>query len=140
MKIACRTIFDCQATGVTGHFRPSQIPFQDRAGQDIRNQTEWNRSRNQQRNWETLLQIISLRTQPTVTQTPVLDQGHWCFEFETATEGIYSSTGDITDLSALYQDCHNVPMIVNLDEPTELSPFLCVSGSEQNIWFRLVNN
>ena len=28
MKIICRTLFDCSLTGVTGHFRSSEIPAQ----------------------------------------------------------------------------------------------------------------
>jgi len=139
MKIQCRTIFDCQATGVTGHFRPSQLPFQDRAGQDIRNQTEWNRSRNQQRNWETLLQIISLRTQPTVLATPVFRDQVWQFEFETATDGVYSATGQINDLGLLYQDCGNVPMIGDVGNAAHLTPVLLTQGADQNIWFEPVN-
>jgi hypothetical protein len=40
------------------------IPFEDQAGQPIQDLAAWNRSRNQQRNWETLLQILGLRAQP----------------------------------------------------------------------------
>jgi len=63
MRILCRTLFDCSATGVTGHYRPSQVPFEDSAGNTIANQHDWMFARNQQRNWETLNQLISLRTQ-----------------------------------------------------------------------------
>ena len=139
MKIACKTLFDCSVTGITGHFKPSQLPFQDRSGQLVTNQFEWNRSRNQQRNWETLLQIIGLRTQPTVIQAPTLFDGSWCFEFETASDGVYSSSNNVSDLTLLYQDCRDVPMIVNLNNETQLIPMLCVSGANQNIWFEAVN-
>lgn len=128
------------ATGVTGHFKPSQLPFTDRAGQKIDNLSTWNLSRNQQRNWETLLQVIGLRTQPTVITYPYRDDDCWHFEFETATDGVYSLTGDPADLGALYQDCRNVPMIVNINEQTQATPVLCVEGTEQNIWFEAVNN
>lgn len=139
MKIACRTIFDCMATGVTGHYRPSQVPFTDHTGQSIKNQTDWNQSRNQQRNWETLLQVIGLRTQPTITIMPYFSNGYWQFEFEPASDGVYSITGATDDLGALYQDCRNVPMIVHVDEQTQKTPVLCVEGAEQNIWFEAVN-
>jgi hypothetical protein len=105
----------------------------------VRNQTEWNRSRNQQRNWETLLQIIGLRTQPTVPETPVLCNGLWCFEFETATDGVYSVTGDVDDLTSLYQDCENVPMIGDVNDVAYPTPVLLTTGSNQNIWFEPVN-
>ena len=128
------------ATGITGHFRPSQIPFCDQAGQLIDGQSTWNLSRNQQRNWETLLQVISLRTQPTVATMPYVENNHWHFEFETANDGVYSTTGAIDDLGSLYQDCRNVPMIVNIDEQTPRTDVLCVDGDEQNIWFNAINN
>jgi hypothetical protein len=140
MKIACRTVFNCMVTGVTGHFKPSQIPFQDRAGQLIDDQATWNLSRNQQRNWETLLQVIGLGTQPTVITLPYHEDGCWHFEFETATDGVYSVSGDPINLDALYQDCKNVPMIVHIDEQTQHTPVLCVEGIDQNIWFETVNN
>ena len=50
MKIQCQTLFDITATGVTGHIKPGRIPFCDLAGNRITDTTEWNRSRNQQRN------------------------------------------------------------------------------------------
>ena len=50
MKYACQTLFDITATGVTGHYKSARIPFLDRAGQTIKNEESWNRSRNQQRN------------------------------------------------------------------------------------------
>ena len=50
MKFACQTLFDITATGVTGHYKLSRIPFRDRAGQLIHDTESWNRSRNQQRN------------------------------------------------------------------------------------------
>jgi hypothetical protein len=139
MKIVCKTLFDCRSTGVTGHFKPSQIPFRDHADQLIDSQVAWTSSRNQQRNWETLLQILSLRTQPTVTQTPVFVNGVWQFEFETASDGVYSTSGNMDDLGALYQDCGNVPMIVNSHDQKQQTPVLLVSGPNQNIWFTTVN-
>jgi nucleoside-diphosphate-sugar epimerase len=63
MKIYCETVFDITATGVTGHFKSSRIPFIDHAGHKITDSDSWNRARNQQRNWETLTQLIQLRTQ-----------------------------------------------------------------------------
>jgi hypothetical protein len=50
MKYACRTLFDITATGITGHYKTSRIPFMDEAGQEIANTDDWNRARNQQRN------------------------------------------------------------------------------------------
>jgi hypothetical protein len=84
-KIRCRCLFDITATGVTGHFKSARVPFQDRAGKNIVNNATWNRSRNQQRNWETLTQLISLRTQVTELTDPVRADQSWEFEFATET-------------------------------------------------------
>lgn len=139
MKIACKTLFDCSVTGITGHYRAAQIPFKDRAGQLIDNQIDWNRSRNQQRNWETILQVLGLRTQPEILTEPYCQNGVWHFEFETSTEGVYDVPGDPNPVAGLLQDCEGVPMMLNLDEQNAVKPVLCISGSGQNIWFESIN-
>ena len=81
IKIKVQTAFDITATGVTGHFKSARIPFVDRAGNNIIDDIAWHRSRNQQRNFETLTQIVSLRTQTDNLTFPVFEQGRWTFEF-----------------------------------------------------------
>ena len=63
MKIKVSTRYDCRRTGVTGHYRAGSAQFTDLAGQPVVNQPTWNRSRNQQRNLETLTQLVGMRTQ-----------------------------------------------------------------------------
>lgn len=140
MKILCKTKFDCTYTGVTGHFRPSEIPFKDKADQTVNSQTDWNRSRNQQRNWETLMQIVSLRTQPLDITRPVLTDAVWQFEFASESDGVFGIAGQEDVLIGLKNDCEGVPMLVNLREAPELTPRLCASGADQNIWFESINN
>lgn len=139
MKIICRTFFDCSATGVTGHFRSSEIPFVDQAGQQIKNQQDWNHSRNQQRNWETLLQLISLRTQPVDITIPVQQNGIWEFEFKSESQGVFEVYNNPDLLAGLKTDCEGVPMMLNLKEQPELSPTITTNGDDQNIWFTAVN-
>ena len=140
MKITCRTLFDCSLTGVTGHYRSSEIPFVDRAGQTVSNQQDWNHSRNQQRNWETLLQIISLRTQPIDLTVPVKKNAEWEFEFDSESEGVFEMHGNLDPLAGLKQDCEGVPMMLNLTEQPSMTPTIATSGDNQNIWFIMVNN
>lgn len=140
MKIQGQTFFDCSFTGITGHFRSSQIPFQDRAGQTIACEQDWLRSRNQQRNWETILQMISLRAQPTVIKHPEPLDGKWQFEFEVDSQGVYSADGTIDNIDTLLIECAGIPMIANLGETRDLDPVLIVSGDKQNIWFEKINN
>ncbi len=139
MKIVCRTLFDCSYTGVTGHFRASEIPFVDQAGQPVSDQTHWHRSRNQQRNWETLMQIIGLRTQPQNITKPECKSQTWCFEFVAEAEGVYSLTGNEDPLSGLKQDCIGVPMVVGLNEKSNMLPRISIDGADQNIWFETIN-
>lgn len=135
MKYVCQTLFDITATGVTGHCRPTRMPFTDQAGNEIRDQDAWNRSRNQQRNWETLTQIIGLRTQIFDLKTPIRDQGNttWMFEFETETQGTFGPDNDPTQI--LRTDADGVPMLLGLDNRSDLAPMLITNGPNQNIWF-----
>jgi hypothetical protein len=138
MRYMCQTLFDITDTGVTGHFRNTRVPFQDRAGQVIVDQSTWNRSRNQQRNWETLTQILGLRTQLFDITQPVRDTSgtSWMFEFETEQEGVF---GDLVDpVSVLRADADGVPMLLDLDNRRDLMPILKTQGPEQNIWFAVL--
>ena len=140
MKITCRTLFDCTFTGITGHYRSSEVPFVDRAGQPISDQRDWNHSRNQQRNWETLLQIIGLRTQPQDLTIPTYKDGVWEFEFKSESESVFEMHGNPDLLAGLKSDCEGVPMMLNLQEQPRMAPTISISGDDQNIWFSTVNN
>ena len=140
MRIQCRTLFDCSYTGVTGSFRTSMIPFEDRAGQPIQDLAEWNRSRNQQRNWETLLQILGLRAQPMDLVMPVYRDGAWEFEFAIESEGVYTINNNADPLAGLLNDCNGVPMMVGLTEKAGIDRTIAVNGTDQNIWFTLLNS
>ena len=139
MNILCRTLFDCTCTGVTGHFRSSQVPYLDRTGRLINDINDWNRSRNQHRNWETIMQMISLRAQPTIVQEPKCEEGVWQFEFSVETPGVYSVNNDVNNLDVLLNECAGIPMVVGLDEVGPIEPSLTVSGPNQNLWFETIN-
>jgi len=134
MRILCRTLFDCSATGVTGHYRPSQVPFRDGAGNTIANQHAWMFARNQQRNWETLNQLISLRTQVFDVEPVTSASGEWCFEFSVEHGEVYN-----TDLSGLIAECAGVPMLTGLTETLTTQYTLVTTGPDQNIWFEPIN-
>jgi hypothetical protein len=133
MKIQCRTLFDITATGTTGHVKPNRMPFVDQAGTRIIDVESWNRSRNQQRNWETMTQLISLRTQVSDLQNSVrIDKG-WQFEFEVENENLFLHNND--PLGILKCDCDQVPMLTGLDEDSNSDLILIV---DKNIWFTIV--
>jgi hypothetical protein len=133
MKIQCQTLFDITATGTTGHVKPSRMPYKDLAGTKISDTELWNRSRNQQRNWETVTQLISLRTQVDNLQEPVAIQDRWQFEFEVDNENLFNN--GIDGLAVLKDDCAGVPMLTGLTETQALTPLLVI---DKNIWFTIV--
>lgn len=125
MKFACQTLFDITATGVTGHYKSSsKMELAD-----------WNRARNQQRNWETITQILSLRTQLFGLTDPVQDitGKRWMFEFETESSGVYGPEDD--PVSVLRGDAEGVPMLRELNNNPDIDAVLVTSGPRQNIWF-----
>jgi len=139
MKFACQTLFDITATGVTGHCKTTRMPFQDHAGQVIQDTASWNRSRNQQRNWETLTQILSLRTQLFEITQPIADQTgtRWMFEFETESDGVYGPNDD--PVSVLRSDAAGVPMLRELNNNPDIDTVLITEGPRQNIWFETIS-
>ena len=140
VTIQCRTLFDITVTGVRNHTANARLPFQDQAGQDVTTEREWLRSRNQQRNWETVNQILALRTLPENATVPVVKQTDlgraWQFEFDIPDLAAVSE-GD-QSLSLLLQDCEAVPMITGLGETAALAPALRTQEPAANVWFAVV--
>lgn len=116
LAITITTDFDCTMTGIVGHFRPSQIPFVTRVGLRIENQAQWIRARNQQRNWETITQLISLFAQPQDLSAAEYNSEtqQWTMNFWVETPGIFEADGDPVKL--LKVACQGVPMITGLGE------------------------
>lgn len=133
MRIHCRTLFDITATGITGHYKPSRIPFQDQAGNQITTVEAWNRSRNCQRNWETMVQLISLRTQVESFLEPKKIDSVWQFEFEINNNELFLFDND--KLGILKQDFNGVPMLVGLGEIDTIHSWIAV---DQNTWFEIL--
>lgn len=129
IQIKVRTQFDITATGVTGHYKHSQNL----------SAIEWNKARNQQRNLETLTQLISLRTQIMSTTIPVENNKIWEFEFESETN-VWDNGAD--PVGVLKDDSNGVPMLRELNNDPDIEPILIVGGPKQNIWFELmpINN
>jgi hypothetical protein len=136
MKIKCTTVFDCSCTGVTGHFKSSHLPFVDRSGKTVSTHSEWVQSRNQQRNYETLLQIFGLKTQPLDISAPTQVDGMWQFEFLIESPAVFAMTDHADPLAGLKQDCAGVPMIDNV---SDVSQPLKLLSPDLNIWFEILN-
>lgn len=119
-KITCYTLFDITQTGVMNRSKPAE-------DQDF---DEWLLKRNTQCNFDTILQVISLRSQPEISKIPErieirFDEFNhfgflytqsddevypcWKFQFEIQHPSVFEDGK--TDLGFLYQDCDEVPMI-----------------------------
>lgn len=134
MRIRCITLFDITATGVRSNFNKNRIPFTDDSGETIDTLDQWNRSRNRQRNWETMNQIISLRTLPEEITLPQRDNDKWFFEFSVANP---TDIGDSYDpVGALKQDSIGVPMLTGLDEINRADTVLEV---DSNVFFNILD-
>jgi hypothetical protein len=131
MKIQVKTRFDCTATGTTGHYKSNRVPYKDNNQAAIIDQDSWARSRNQQRNYETLVQLLSLRTQLIDISLPVKQHDVWSFTIVSDRDDVFSD-----GLAALYLDCDSVPMIVGLDEESGVDPMLHTQDPKVNIWFQ----
>lgn len=107
--------------------------------------------RNQQRNWETVLQCMSLRTQPLHIQEPAIFeevstdvlkfgdyfQGKhtvWHWTWATENTGVYDLPGK--PLGALLQDFEQVPIICGLEETGRfMLPIFYPYGAIKNVYF-----
>jgi hypothetical protein len=138
IRVKCSTRFDITETGVKNRSHKARIVFRDATGREITNELEWNRARNQQCNWETVNQVISLRTLPENISRPVhkADIGIWTFEFAVVDPA--SITHDSNPVGYLLNDCADVPMILGLNETSNITPFLISSGPDANIWFEVL--
>ena len=147
--ITCFTLFDIERTNVINRNRPSVDDNID----------EWLYKRNTQCNFDTILQAISLRSQPEVSMYPVrnlirFDEFNefgflfeqeeeeqcfcWSFNFSVQHQSVFSD--GITELGALYRDCDNVPMIKCNTEWRKLPGFLDTSDELRNIYFKVLSN
>jgi hypothetical protein len=151
MKITCYTLFDVTRTGIN---------FRNRF--DTSTSPELAKQRNQQSNFETILQVISMRSQPEnitdsvrvdvkiedlnqfdfgylytkkyLKNTPTISV--WSFDVEIEQIAVFNN--GITELGFLLADCENVPMIINLDEQVKLSNHLDTTDENRNIQFCIV--
>ena len=120
----------------------------------IRSQDSNNMERNQQRNWETLLQCIGLRTQPQNIQEPIVStvedigvaefgdfyagfQKIWTWSWTVEREGVYDLAG--TPLAGLLQDIEQVPIVTGLEETARfMLPIFYPYGTIKNIYIKQV--
>lgn len=138
MKIRCSTLFDITQTGVDNHNRTVVWPYTTRTGLVITNQGDLLRARNQQRNLDTIIQVLSMRTQPlNISSIELLEDQDpnswgfgiigqaarvWSFTFDVESHGVWAKDND--ELYWLRHDTQGVPMLVNLTETVVTEPWI----------------
>jgi hypothetical protein len=148
-RIRCYTLFDIKYTGVFNRKAPLEY--------DVEQIAEWNKTRNQQVNLDTILQIISLRGQPeNISEVTNIDidfasfknfgflyqneepQKCSVFDFSVNHKSVFNNGSD--DLGYLYEDCDEVPMLKIGSEWEKLPNFLDTSPELKNIYFEVIED
>lgn len=129
-RITVHTKFDITKTNIIRRFNPTIL----QSHPVLTTEDQWRQAKNQQTNFETIIQILSLRTQPQSITTPEIvtknKVKYWVFNFTIESDDIY---GD--DLHLLKQDCNNVPMISKMNSKIS-DNYLKV---QDNIYFEVQN-
>lgn len=142
-RIRCHTLFDITQTGILNRSKPTEDDVQ-----------EWILKRNTQCNFDTILQVISLRSQPDQVSVPnkvemedsdlnrfgflfikneLFPAYCWNFDFEVHHSSVFEN--GITPYGALYKDCEGVPMINCPTQVNGVTSFLDITSELQNIHF-----
>ena len=117
----------------------------------IRSRPGKEKERNQQRNWETLIQVLSLRTPPQEIDGPYINeyeitsdsifgemyQGkHLVWHFSFGVEAVNVFKNSKSEYGLLYEDFSEVPIVQGLDETARfLLPIFHPYGAIKNIHF-----
>jgi hypothetical protein len=138
ITIECSTGFDITATGVLGQYKENREIRNQSDGSAITSHEAWLRARNQQRNWETMNQIISLRCLPENIQIPRRDGDIWRFVFDI--DSLAAVSDQSGDLEFLRRDAEGVPMILGLEEAKGLDTMIRTLGTVINTDFRVLSD
>ena len=152
--INCFTLVDITYTNTMGNYKSGMNKL-DAAQQEITDFASWTRSRNQQRNLETILQVIGLRAQTLELQRPKMSletlsnhafgteftgkQRVWSFSFNIEYPLVFDIDGH--ELLALKRDMSQIPCITGLAETAKIAPglFSC-EGAMLNTYFIKTTN
>jgi hypothetical protein len=142
-RIRCYTLFDITQTGILNRSKPTEDDVQ-----------EWIQKRNTQCNFDTILQVISLRSQPDNVKVPIrfeMEESDlnrfgflfensetspaycWRFDFEVHHSSVFEN--GVMPFGALYKDCEGVPMINCPTQISGVTSFLDITAELQNIYF-----
>ncbi len=130
-QITLFTLVDITATGVT----------RSNFGED-------SLERNQQRNWETILQVLGLRTQPVIISGPTVshdvDLAKYNLNFGDLYGGnhsvwtmVFTSEQNVYQIDQLEEDFEQIPVVTGLTETAKfLLPIFYPHGTIKNVYFK----
>jgi len=145
--VRCNTLFDITQTGIISRRNANN------------DDPMWVLKRNQQCNFDTIIQAISLRSQPESISVPIVHKiffknkhnfgilfdkkiigeiPYWAFDFEINYASVFND--GISDLGLLYNDCDMIPMIKCGTEWNKLQNHLSISINTRNIYFEVINH
>jgi hypothetical protein len=143
--ITCYTLFDITQTNVPNRHRPEVDKEVD----------EWRYKRNTQSNFDTIQQVISLRSQPELLRKPKKelirfneftefgflfeqqdDETYPCWSFDFTVQHPSVFYDGVSELGSLYRDCDGVPVIKCGTEWNKLPTHLDTSDELRNIYRR----
>ena len=147
------TLVDITKTGVIRSYNLSLPAFTDDAGQIVNTENSWNRSRNQQSNFETSVQTIMMRAAPVHLNVPDIRTSQalasysfgsnytgthtvWVLSFSVEHAGVFDY--QLTSLLGLQNDFTGTPIVDSLTETVTLASAVFDAGSssnDRNIYF-----
>ena len=147
LKIRCYTLFDITQTGITNK---RNAPVSDKI-------SAWEHQRNTQCNFDTIIQVISLRGLPEDITNPIKEEIQlsetekfgfllesetscpiWTFDFSVVFGSVFNNRTE--ELGHLFTDCDGVPMIQVGTEFNKLPSFLDISPELRNIYFEVIEH
>ena len=150
-KVECLCLFDITATAVNGTQRNIQYPYVSKNGTQINDAWSLSQARNQQRNLDTILQLIGMRTQIFEISDPELvadipeeftwagDRARvWRFTFEIEPQSQWTVDND--EFWILKNDSDRTPMLAGLAETVAMEPWLVAQGHNINIIYHAQDN
>ena len=148
------SLIDITATGLVAPYDSKFKQIIDDNDTVINSERSWNKSRNKQRNWETVVQVLGLRSFPNILYTPVTKfdnlsnydfgsnyigkENIWVFRFTTEQAGLFAGINSSTELLDL--DLHQVPITINLDETVHIDPSIIdtQSTNTRNLYTKII--
>jgi hypothetical protein len=134
MELEIYTLVDITKTNITRNFKSQGSPL---------TQIQWDFLRNQQRNWDVVVQLLGLRSQPNnITDPILLENSDYKFSAynnqKLSVWKFFVSFEHYIPIHLLLEDFNNIPIITSLNESVKISsPIFSTSGPNTNLSINL---